>query len=74
MSFDNSDKIPRKPEEHPGKTRNQGTVENSHIGHCTQYFGKYKMLMGNNIKCAKNWNYRITGTFCTLETWCVSGV
>ena len=43
MSFDdddndddnNNNKIPGKPEEHPGEARNQGTTENSHIGHCT---------------------------------------
>jgi hypothetical protein len=23
------------PEQHTGKARNQGTTENSHIGHCT---------------------------------------
>ena len=25
-----------KPEQHIGKARNQGTANNSHIGHCTQ--------------------------------------
>jgi hypothetical protein len=27
--------IQKIPEQHNGKTRNQGTTENSHIGHCT---------------------------------------
>jgi hypothetical protein len=28
------------PEQYTGKTRNQGTTKNSHIGHCTQTVGK----------------------------------
>ena len=27
--------IEKIPEQHNGKVRNQGTTENSHIGHCT---------------------------------------
>jgi len=27
------------PEQHTGKARNQGTTDNSHIGHCTQTAG-----------------------------------
>ena len=28
-------KCRERPDEHHGKVRNQGTTENSHIGHCT---------------------------------------
>ena len=34
--------IQKIPEQHTGKARNQGTTENSHIGHCTHtHCGKY---------------------------------
>ena len=62
------------PEHHTGKTQNQGTADNSHIGHCTHILWKVLMLkyktfnMGCNITCAKNCNCRITATLYTLET------
>jgi hypothetical protein len=31
--------IKKIPEQHTGKARNQGTTENSHIGHCTHTSG-----------------------------------
>ena len=32
-------KCRERPDEHHGKVRNQGTTENSHIGHCKQTVG-----------------------------------
>jgi hypothetical protein len=62
-----------------GKARNQGTTENSHIGHCTHIAEstdvKYKTFsMGNNITCIMNCNYRIAAKLYILETWFVSGI
>jgi hypothetical protein len=36
--------IQKIPEQHTGEARNQGTTENSHIGHCTHTAGR------NNVK------------------------
>ena len=55
------------------KARNQGTIETSHIGHCTHTAEsadvKVQNLfnMRNNITCTTNCKYRTAGTLCTLE-------
>jgi hypothetical protein len=61
----------QKGEQHPGKTRSEGTTENSHTGHCTHTSEsnnvKYKTFnMGNNITCTISWNDRIAVTLYRL--------
>jgi len=56
------------PEQRTGKGGNEGTADNSHIGHCTQTAGSadvkvQNILQGpNNITCSSDWQYRTAAT------------
>jgi hypothetical protein len=61
--------------ENTGKARNEGTTENSHIGHCTHTWEstnvkvKYSRFnIGNSAICTMNSNYRIAATLYFPET------
>ena len=60
------------PEQHTRKPRNQGTTENSHIGHCTHSAESANVKvqnicnMRNNITCSTNRKYRTTATLYTV--------
>jgi hypothetical protein len=56
------------PEQQNGRVRNEGSAENSHIGHCTQTAGSAAVNVQNtfhgqnNITCSINCNYRTAAT------------
>jgi len=61
-------------EQQSGKTRNNGTTENSHIGNCTHTSEitnvKVQDIFNqrNNITCGTNCQYITAATLSTLET------
>jgi hypothetical protein len=68
------------PKQHPGKTQNQGTTNNSCIGHCTHTKDSTNVKVQNifhvrnNITCSTDYKYRAAATLYTLETCFVSGI
>jgi hypothetical protein len=62
------------------RTAQQGTANNSHMGHCTHTAESTNVnienifRMRNNITCSTNCKYRTAATLYTQETWFVSGV
>jgi len=68
------------PEQHTGKSRNEVTTENIHIGYCTHTAGSTNVKVPsvfhgrNNITCSTNCKYRTAATLYNLETWFVSGM
>jgi len=65
------------PELHNWKARQQGTADNSHIGHCTHTSEGSNVqdktyIARHNITCTIYCNNSIVGTLCTLQTWIVS--
>ena len=75
--------IQKIPEQHTEKAQNEGSTENSHIGHGTHthtsestnvkvQYSRFNIQ--NNIICITNSNYRTASTLYFLETWFVSGI
>jgi hypothetical protein len=67
------------PQQHTGKAQNEGSTENSHIGHCKLTLErtnvKYKIFnKAYKIISTINCNYRIATTLYTLKSWFISGV
>ena len=62
------------PEQHTGKTQNQGTTDDNRFGHCTHTKDSTNVKVRNifhvrnNIMCSTNYKYRTAATLCTLET------
>jgi hypothetical protein len=67
------------PRQHTGKARNQGTTENSHIGHCARTSESTNVKLQsifntlNNITCNTNSKYTTAATLYTTEAWIISG-
>jgi len=65
------------PEQHTGKSRNQGTIKTSHIGHCTHTSESTNVKVQNifhwwnNITWSTNCKHRTAATLYTLQTWFV---
>ena len=66
--------------ENTGKARSKGTVDNSHIGHCTHTAGSANVQvqtvfnMASNITCSIYCKYRRAAILYTQVTWFVSGI
>jgi len=66
--------IRKKPEQHIGYARQEGTTENSNIRHWTVLWEvrlsqDRTLNMRNNITCGTKCNYRTAATLCTVGTW-----